>query len=105
MPNRDLLYSPLAQRDLDEIFDYIATELENPSSAAGTVIAILDAAESLVGFPYTGSPVRGLPFTAEEYRFTNTRNYRIFMRWGVKVGLESIAIPAPINPANPVNPV
>ena len=79
MPNRDLLYSPLAQRDLDEIFDYIATELENPSSAAGTVNAILDAAESLVGFPYTGSPVRGLPFTAEEYRFTNTRNYWIFM--------------------------
>ena len=105
MPNRDLLYSPLAQRDLDEIFDYIATELENPSSAAGTVNAILDAAESLVGFPYTGSPVRGLPFTAEEYRFTNTRNYRIFMCWGVKVGLESIAIPAPINPVNPVNPV
>lgn len=80
MPNRDLLYSPLAQRDLDEIFDYIATELENPSSAAGTVNAILDAAESLVDFPYTGSPVRGLPFAAEEYRFTNTRNYLIFYR-------------------------
>ena len=80
MPDRALLYSPLAQRDLDEIFDYIATELENPSSAAGTVNAILDAAESLVGFPYTGSPVRGLPFTAEEYRFTNMRNYLIFYR-------------------------
>jgi plasmid stabilization system protein ParE len=80
MPDRALLYSPLAQRDLDEIFDYIATELENPSSAAGTVNAILDAAESLVGSPYTGSPVRGLPFTAEEYRFTNTRNYLIFYR-------------------------
>ena len=80
MPDRALLYSPLAQRDLDEIFDYIATELENPSSAAGTVNAILDAAESLVGFPYTGSPVRGLPFTAEEYRFSSTRNYLIFYR-------------------------
>lgn len=80
MPDRALLYSPLAQRDLDEIFDYIATELENPSSAAGTVNAILDAAESLVGFPYTGSPVRGLPFTAEEYRFTSTRNYLMFYR-------------------------
>ena len=89
----------------DELEVAVPRNADGAFAAAGTVNAILDAAESLVGFPYTGSPVRGLPFTAEEYRFTNTRNYRIFMRWGVKVGLESIAIPAPINPVNPVNPV
>ena len=42
-----LFYSPLAKQDLDEIFDYIAYELENPSSATETVNVILDAAESL----------------------------------------------------------
>lgn len=80
MAKRTLFYSALAQRDLDEIFDYIATELENPSSAAGTVNAILDAAESLEDFPFTGSPVKGLPFTSDEYRFTSARNYLIFYR-------------------------
>ena len=80
MPDRVLVYSPLAQRDLDEIFDYIATELENPTSAAGTVNALLDAAESLEDFPFAGSPVRGLPFTTEGYRFICARNYLIFYR-------------------------
>ena len=75
-----IFYSPLARRDLDEIFDYIAYELENPSAAAETVNAVLDAAESLEGFPYIGSPVKGLPFSADEYRFLGARNYLIFYR-------------------------
>lgn len=80
MAKRVLFYSPLAQQDLDDIFNYIATELRNPASAVGTVNAILDKAESLEDFPFTGSPVKGLPFTTEEYRFTNARNYLIFYR-------------------------
>ena len=80
MSNRVLFYSPLAQRDLDEIFDYIARELENPASAAATVNAILDAAESLESFPFVGSIVRGLPFAMDEYRFVGARNYLVFYR-------------------------
>ena len=64
----------------DELEVAVPRNADGAFAAAGTVNAILDAAESLVGFPYTGSPVRGLPFTAEEYRFTNTRNYLIFYR-------------------------
>ena len=79
MAELTILYSPLARQDLDEIFDYIACELENPS-AAETVNAILDAAESLEGFPHIGSPVKGLPFSADEYRFLGARNYLIFYR-------------------------
>ena len=80
MPERTLFYSPLAKQDLDEIFDYIAYELENPSSATETVNAILDATESLEGFPFIGSPVKGLPFCTDEYRFLSARNYLIFYR-------------------------
>ena len=75
-----IFYSPLARHDLDEIFDYIAYELKNPSAAAETVNAILDAAESLEGFPFVGSPVTGIPFSADEYRFLSVRNYLIFYR-------------------------
>ena len=80
MPERLLFYSPLARQDLDGIYDYIALELQNPSSAAETVNAILDAAESLEGFPYVGSIVEGLPFMADEYRFLPVRNYIVFYR-------------------------
>ena len=63
MSERAIFYSPLARQDLDEIFDCIAYELENPSSATETINAILDAAESLEDFPFVGSPVKGLPFS------------------------------------------
>ena len=80
MPEHQLSYSTLAQRDLDEIYDYIALELRNPSSAAGTINAILDAAESLEEFPLVGSIVEGLPFMTDEYRFLPVRNYIVFYR-------------------------
>ena len=80
MLERVLFYSPLAKQDLDEIFDYIAYELENPSSATETVNVILDAAESLECFPFIGSPVKGLPFVTDQYRFLGARNYLIFYR-------------------------
>ena len=80
MAEMTILYSPLARQDLDDIFDYIAFKLENPSSAAETVNAILDAAESLEDFPFVGSPVKGLPFSSDEYRFLSARNYLIFYR-------------------------
>ena len=80
MPERHLFYSPLAKRDLDETYDYIATELRNPSAAADTINAILDGAESLEEFPLTGGLVDGLPILADEYRFLPVRNYIIFYR-------------------------
>lgn len=80
MPESHLFYSPLARHDLDEIYDYIALELRNPSAAADTVNAILDGAESLEDFPLVGSIVEGLPFMTDEYRFLPVRNYIVFYR-------------------------
>lgn len=80
MPNRTLVYSPLARCDLDEILDYISCELGNPVAAHETVNAILDGAESLEGFPFVGSLVEGMPFLSEGYRFLPVRNYLIFYR-------------------------
>ena len=75
-----LFYSPLARQDIDEIYHYISTTLSNPSSAAETVGAILDEAESLEDFPQIGTIVNGLPVWADEYRFLPVRNYLIFYR-------------------------
>ena len=80
MPKRRLFYSPLSQRDLDDIFDYIANELENQLAASETIAAILDRAEELELFPFIGSIVEGLPFASDEYRFLGVKNYLIFYR-------------------------
>ena len=80
MPEWELFYSPLSRSDLDDIYDYIATELENVTAAQDTITAILDGAEKLEEFPFIGSVVEGLPFVSDEYRFLGVRNYLIFYR-------------------------
>ena len=80
MPEWELFYSPLSRNDLDDIYEYIASELENPSAAHETITAILDCAEKLENFPFIGSIAEGLPFASDEYRFLSVRNYLIFYR-------------------------
>lgn len=80
MPEWELFYSPLSRNDLDDIYDYIAFELENITAANETIAAILDCAEKLENFPFIGSIVDGLPFVSDEYRFLSVRNYLIFYR-------------------------
>ncbi len=80
MAERTLLYSPLAQQDLDGIFQYISQTLRNPSSAKKIVSDILDAAEKLEPFPFVGSVVEGLPLEVGEYRVAGIHNYLVFYR-------------------------
>ena len=80
MPDCKVFYSPLSQRDLDEIYDYIAVELENPTSASEIVTDILDATDSLASFPSIGGIVRNVPYLTCEYRFLPVRNYIVFYR-------------------------
>ena len=75
-----LRYSPQAQLDLDEIFDYFADELGNPEKGESVVSGILAAARKIPGratrFPLVGP----LPFTTDEYRFSQVGSYVIFFR-------------------------
>ena len=80
MPDYKVFYSPLSQRDLDEIYDYIAVKLANPASASEIVTDILDAADGLASFPAIGGIVRNVPFLTCEYRFLPIRNYIVFYR-------------------------
>ena len=75
-----LHYSPQAQLDLDEIFDYFAVELENPEKGKGVVADILAAARKIAGRATRFPPVGPLPFTTDEYRFVRVGNYVIFFR-------------------------
>ena len=75
-----LRYSPQAQLDLDEIFDYFAGELSNPEKGASVVSGILAAARKIPGRATRFPPVGPLPFTTDEYRFSQVGSYVIFFR-------------------------
>ena len=75
-----LCYSPQAQLDLDEIFDYFADELGNPEKGESVVSGILAAARKIPGRATRFPPVGPLPFTTDEYRFAQVGSYVIFFR-------------------------
>ena len=75
-----LHYSPQAQLDLDEIFDYFAEELGNPDKGASVVNEILGVARKIPGRATRFPPVGPLPLTTDEYRFAQVGSYVIFFR-------------------------
>lgn len=76
----DLHYSPEAQRDLDAIWDYIASELCSPHAAENTVNGILDAIDRLEDFAEIGAPLSSVTEVESDYRFLISRSYMIFYR-------------------------
>ena len=47
-----LEYLPVAQRDMVEIVRYISGELQNPDAADRLAMALVNAAESVLAYPY-----------------------------------------------------
>ena len=75
-----IYYSPQASRDMDEIWDYIVLELQNPSAAENTVNRILDAIDQLADFAEIGSPLSSVAEVESDYRVLVTGNYLTFYR-------------------------
>lgn len=73
-------YSRLAYRDLEQIGDYIAEDLKNPTSAWNTVSHIQDAIDRLVDFPESGAPLSARYKGVGDYRFLVCANYLAFYR-------------------------
>ena len=73
-----LFYSPQAQLDLDEIYDYFANELNDPRKGQAVVGDILSAVERIPGRALRCPIVGPLPFTTDEYRFLAVGSYLVF---------------------------
>ena len=69
-----LHYALEARRDLDEIWDYIASDLENRTSADRVVNQILDAADPL------GTLLSSIANVDSDYRYLTSGSYLIFYR-------------------------
>ena len=64
-----LEYLPVAQRDMVEIVRYISGELQNPAAADRLAMELVNAAESVLTFPY---PLKC------EYRKILVQNFLMF---------------------------
>ncbi len=78
----ELHFSPAALDDLDEIYDYILTDLGNPGAAGRTVYAILDTLDALREFPLMGTPLSSVARVESDYRFLVSGSYMAFYRPG-----------------------
>ncbi len=73
-------YTKESRRDLDEIWDYISSELQNISAAERTVNRIMDAVDQLADFAKIGAPLSSIADVDSDYRFLVTGSYLTFYR-------------------------
>lgn len=75
-------YSPVAIRDLEQMGDYIAEELKNPTAAMNTVSKVLDSVDKLEDTPDMGAPLSARYEHVDDYRYIICGNYLVFYRNG-----------------------
>ena len=73
-------YSPESRRDLDDIWDYIVSELQNRSAAERVIDRIIDAVDPLKNFAEMGAPLSSIADIGTDYRFLVSGNYMVFYR-------------------------
>ena len=75
-----VVYSPKALSDLDEIFAYISDKLANPVAAESTINGILDTADMLKEHSEIGKPLYFSDDIFSGYRYLIYKNYLVFYR-------------------------
>ena len=73
-------YSPESRRDLDAIWDYIVSELQNRSAAEHVINRIMDAVDHLKNFAEMGTPLSSIADVGTDYRCLVSGNYMVFYR-------------------------
>ena len=79
MKNR-IHYSPESRHDLDDIWDYIVSELQNRSAAEHVINRIMDTVDHLKNFAEMGTPLSSIADVGTGYRFLVSGNYMVFYR-------------------------
>lgn len=72
--------SPLAAQDLDDIYEYIFTVLQNPLAAKNTVHKIISSYEKLSPNFDIGISLQQLIDFPTDYKFIQCNNYLVFYR-------------------------
>ena len=73
-------FSPEALNDLEQIKNYIQSDLENDIAADNTVKKIIDRVRELEAFPKMGAPLNSFTKTENSYRYLLCNKYTAFYR-------------------------
>lgn len=73
-----LEYLPVARKDMIEIVRYISRELQNPDAADRLAVELVNAAESVLTFPYAAPSYQPIRLLKHEYRKILVQNYLMF---------------------------
>ena len=76
--NFKLEYAPIAYEDLDEIFAYIATELQEPNAAMNLINEMEAAILKIPEFPYKWPIARDAILANKGYRMLPVENFAVF---------------------------
>lgn len=80
MGKHKIHYTLEAQRDLDGIWDYIASDLQNTAAAERMVTRIMDDVQRLENYAEVGTPLSSIADVEIDYRFLVTGSYLTFYR-------------------------
>ena len=77
----EVLFSPDALEDLQEIKSYITDDLQNETAAENTVKTIMDRNKQLIPLPNMGAPLSSVAQTQSDYRYLIFGSYTAFYRY------------------------
>ena len=80
MGKNKIHYTTESRRDLDEIWDYIASDLQNITAAERIVNRIMDDVDHLENHAEMGTPLSSIADIDSDYRFLVTGRYLTFYR-------------------------
>ena len=80
MRKNKIHYTAESRRDLDAIWDYIASDLQNVSAAERIVNRIMDDVDRLESHAEIGALLSSIADVESDYRFLATGNYLTFYR-------------------------
>lgn len=73
-----LEYLPIARQDMIEIVRYISKDLQNPMAADQLATELIEAGDSILGFPYANPAYMPIRPLKHEYRKLLVQNYFMF---------------------------
>ena len=76
----EIVFSPKAGEDLDNIKEYIETELKSPIAANRRILEILDAIGELARFPRLGPSLQETVSSLAQYRYLTVAGNIVFYR-------------------------
>lgn len=73
-------FTALARKDLNDLYEYVATTFDSPIAAHKLVDRLISNAESLATFPYLGRALNEALHRKRDYRYLVCQNYLLFYR-------------------------